>query len=64
MSASQYDRAEGVKVAANIENNAREKERTWTRYGDGQAEHPGEQFLMSGVPTRQDCSSPDGSRAL
>ena len=49
---SQYDRAEGIKVAANIENNAREKASDVDLHmADTAKLNTGEQFLMSGVPT-------------
>ena len=51
VSLSQYDRAEGVKVAANIENNAREKAADVDLHmADTAKLNPGEKFLMSGIP--------------
>ena len=51
ISLSQYDRAEGIKVAANIENNAREKaEDVDLHMADTAKLNPGEKFLMSGMP--------------
>lgn len=51
VSLSQYDRAEGIKVAANIENNAREKaEDVDLHMADAVSLNPGEKFLMSGLP--------------
>ena len=52
VSLSQYDRAEGIKVAANIENNAREKAADVDLHmADTAKLNPGEKFLMSGLPT-------------
>lgn len=52
ISLSQYDRAEGIKVAADIENNAREKASDVDLHiADTAKLNTGEQFLMSGVPT-------------
>ena len=51
VSLTQYDRAEGVKVAANIENNAREKAADVDLHmADTAKLNPGEKFLMSGIP--------------
>lgn len=48
----QYDRAEGIKVAANIENNAREKAADVDLHMADTAQlNAGVKFLMSGVPT-------------
>lgn len=51
ISLAQYDRAEGIKVAVNIENNAREKASDVDLHMADTAQlNPGEKFLMSGVP--------------
>lgn len=51
VSLSQYDRAEGIKVAANIENNAREKaEDVDLHISDTAKLDSSERFLMSGIP--------------
>ena len=51
VSLSKYDRAEGIKVAANIQNNAREKAADVDLHmADTARLNPGEKFLMTGVP--------------
>jgi hypothetical protein len=51
ISLSQYDRSEGVKVTAVIENNAREKaDDVDLHMADTSKLNPGEKFLMSGMP--------------
>lgn len=51
ISLSQYDKGEGIKVVANIKNNAREKaEDVDLHMADTSKLNPGEKFLMSGIP--------------
>ena len=51
VSLSQYDRAEGIKVAANIENNARENaDDVDLHMADTAQLNAGVKFLMSGIP--------------